>query len=198
MPLPLEDATGLIIHGPLSLENASTVQRRKQRRWWNCSGRADEYKAFMLYLVYIKVKQLSIVQRKLHSLQKSWYSAGRTNVCGTMWKFWNPCACCSRWMFLYSRSFRVSSFDLGIKTDYFRFIHHHHVLKKSTVICLNDYPNCNEPLWIAGYGQVHRILASMFNSKIDLTHMPYLFPYTWPYPTWSTSRQWSTNFTNSE
>ena len=34
-------------------------------------------------------------------------------VWGRMWKALNPCVCCIRMMFLYSRSFRVSSYDLS-------------------------------------------------------------------------------------
>lgn len=44
-----------------------------------------------------------------HLLQNSAYSAGRRKVWGRMWKALNPCVCCIRMMFLYSRSLRVSS-----------------------------------------------------------------------------------------
>lgn len=45
-------------------------------------------------------------------LQNSWYSEGSTKVWGTIWKFLKPWVCCIRWMFLYRRSLRVSSYDL--------------------------------------------------------------------------------------
>lgn len=52
-------------------------------------------------------------------LQNSWYSEGSMNVWGTMWKFLKPWVCCIRWMFLYKRSLRVSSYDLQINSVWF-------------------------------------------------------------------------------
>lgn len=57
-------------------------------------------------------------------LQNSWYSEGSTKVWGTIWKFLKPWVCCIRWMFLYRRSLRVSSYDLEMnRASGFKTLH---------------------------------------------------------------------------
>ncbi len=101
MPRPLEDATGLIIHGPLSLAKQSEIEAGKTRR------DSDRQRMIAGVSYFDKQDQVRGVL-----LQNSWYSEGSTKVWGTIWKFLKPWVCCIRWMFLYRRSLRVSSYDL--------------------------------------------------------------------------------------
>lgn len=105
MPRPLEDATGLIIHGPLSLAKQSEIEAGETR------GDSDRQR-MIVSVSWREVYFDKQDQVRGGLLQNSWYSEGSTKVWGTIWKFLKPWACCIRWMFLYRRSLRVSSYDL--------------------------------------------------------------------------------------